>query len=650
MTESRFHFLEADFPCLYETCVQAEQAAESDVAMMKIRQAMELMLRDLGARNRDFFLSINELEGRAILDQETSRQFHDLRRIVNQKSDGKEATDIQSCLDQLSDLILDCGLKPEKTYGVNPFFLDEGRCLARAVKLAEDTAESESDDNWSIDPLKLADIIQNPEGLQQAQMSLSRRESETQEDFERRIAGRPPVCIGCAILDTRQKDGYTDVNFLVHHIDYNPGIRFSPVSAFYTTGVTVDKVIDGELFAKLKVHEGKVCCDYSQVSLQDGDDVISVQPICWDKLFYENDEEYNARISNLPLLPVGLGTVDRRESDLEPWKLSMDINPFRYAEPVLGNLLSPDKKMKVECHSDLVKKLCDGKLPCLLFVKLHKTWAAARSVLWREDVGEIVENNYVDAVDWLQKGYHRGYAPAQYQLGMLTLEMSKDYPNASIDISSAAYKGYAPAEYQLGNLYYNGQGVDQDYWKAIEWCRKAAKHGYAPAQHQLGYFYYNGQGVEKDYRAAADWFRKAAEQGYAEAQNDLGWLYYIGAGVEHDYQTAAAWFRQGAEQGSILAQNNLGDCYYNGQGVEQDYQQAAIWYRKAAEQGYAWAQFNLATCYLDGQGVNSDWQKAAEWYEEAKVQGKDDEALQKLIQEVYEDYEFLKQDAENDLS
>ena len=108
MTESRFHFLEADFPCLYETCVQAEQAAESDVAMMKIRQAMELMLRDLGARNRDFFLSINELEGRAILDQETSRQFHDLRRIVNQKSDGKEATDIQSCLDQLSDLILDC--------------------------------------------------------------------------------------------------------------------------------------------------------------------------------------------------------------------------------------------------------------------------------------------------------------------------------------------------------------------------------------------------------------------------------------------------------------------------------------------------------------------------------------------------------------
>ena len=85
--------------------------------------------------------------------------------------------------------------------------------MARAVKLAEDTAESESDDNWSIDPLKLADIIQNPEGLQQAQMSLSRRESETQEDFERRIAGRPPVCIGCAILDTRQKDGYTDVNF-----------------------------------------------------------------------------------------------------------------------------------------------------------------------------------------------------------------------------------------------------------------------------------------------------------------------------------------------------------------------------------------------------------------------------------------------------
>lgn len=38
MTESKqFHF-GGGLSCLYETCVQAEQAAESDVAMMKIRQ------------------------------------------------------------------------------------------------------------------------------------------------------------------------------------------------------------------------------------------------------------------------------------------------------------------------------------------------------------------------------------------------------------------------------------------------------------------------------------------------------------------------------------------------------------------------------------------------------------------------------------
>ena len=35
MTESRFHFLEADFPCLYSNLRPGRAAAESDVAMMK---------------------------------------------------------------------------------------------------------------------------------------------------------------------------------------------------------------------------------------------------------------------------------------------------------------------------------------------------------------------------------------------------------------------------------------------------------------------------------------------------------------------------------------------------------------------------------------------------------------------------------------
>ena len=67
-------------------------------------------------------------------------------------------------------------------------------------------------------------------------------------------------------------------------------------------------------------------------------------------------------------------------------------------------------------------------------------------------------------------------------------------------------------------MYSNGQGVEQDYKKAVEWYRKAAEQGHADAQNNLGFMYYTGQGVEQDYKKAVEWYRKAAEQGHADAQ------------------------------------------------------------------------------------------------------------------------------------
>ena len=629
MTVSRFHFLEADFPGLYEICVRAEQAAEYNLAMMQIRQAMESMLRDLGVRNRELFRGINELEEKQLLDRDTCRRFHAFRRLVNQDGDSKTDSRIQMCLDKLLILTLAYGLQRGKTYGVEQFSLDDvstvRRYLAEVGKLDEQNVGDVQYDNSSIDPLRLADTIQTPESLQQMEQPLSRGDFETQEDFEQRIAAMNPVYIGCAILDTRRKDGYTDVNFLVHHIDHNPDIRFSPVSAFYTAGVTSDQVIDGELTAKLKVYEDKVCCDYSQVYLQAGDDVIAVWPIYWDKLFYENDEDCDERISSMHLLPFGLATVDFRESDLKTGTLSVVINPFQYVETVLKNLLSPNRKMTVQCNSDMAKKLCEGQMPCLLFVKLQDDSAVAKSVLWRNDVGEIVERNYRNYLDWEQKGSEQGYAPAQYNLGGSYYSggqgVEQDYRKAAAWFRKAAEQGYAPGQYELGVCYYSGTGVGQDYRKAMEWCQKAAEQGHPGAQCELGKGYYKGKGVEQNYQKAIEWYRKAAEQDYAEAQYRLGICYYEGTGIEQDYQKAVEWFRKAAEQDYAEAQNRLGEGYYYGEGVEENDWKAVWWYRKAAEQDYAPAQHNLGMCYQEGNGVEQDYQKAVEWYRKAAEQG-----------------------------
>jgi uncharacterized protein len=53
--------------------------------------------------------------------------------------------------------------------------------------------------------------------------------------------------------------------------------------------------------------------------------------------------------------------------------------------------------------------------------------------------------------------------------------------------------------------------------------------------------YYNGEGVPQDYKAAVKWYRKAAEQGDASAQYNLGLMYYNGEGVPPNNILAYAW-------------------------------------------------------------------------------------------------------------
>ena len=101
-----------------------------------------------------------------------------------------------------------------------------------------------------------------------------------------------------------------------------------------------------------------------------------------------------------------------------------------------------------------------------------------------------------------------------------------------------------------------------------------AEQGVAEAQFNLGLMYYNGQGVRQDYAEAVRWYRQAAEQGNAEAQNNLGTMYAIGQGVRQDYAEAVRWYRKAAEQGVAETQNNLGAMYAIGQGVRQDYAEA----------------------------------------------------------------------------
>ena len=239
----------------------------------------------------------------------------------------------------------------------------------------------------------------------------------------------------------------------------------------------------------------------------------------------------------------------------------------------------------------------------------------------------------------------QGHLDAQYTLGNMYYSgqgVEQNYDEAVGWYRKAAEQGHVEAQWELSKLYERGsRGVKRNYVEAAKWCEKASEQGHKQAtevfyvlshlkaaesgssiaQYTLGNMYYVGQGVQKDDAEAAKWYRKAAEQDHVEAQRKLGNMYYAGAGVQKDDAEAAKWYQKVAEQGDADAQYRVGKMYEDGIGVQKDYTEAAKWYQKVAEQGDADAQYKLGKMYENGIGVQKDYTEAAKWYRKAAEHG-----------------------------
>ena len=206
---------------------------------------------------------------------------------------------------------------------------------------------------------------------------------------------------------------------------------------------------------------------------------------------------------------------------------------------------------------------------------------------------EIVKIDTEKRNTWCKKAFDYDEPVSMYGYVSWVNEQEAGYQKVAGEIKKLAELGDALSQGILGYMYDSGNGVPQDYTKAVEWYRKAAEQGYAVAQKNLGVMYEYGTGVPQDYTKAVELYRKTAERGYARAQCSLGVMYANGTGVPQDYTKAVEWFRKAAEQELADAQLNLGVMYANGYGVPQSETKAVEWYRKAAEQGNETAKKNL---------------------------------------------------------
>ncbi len=171
---------------------------------------------------------------------------------------------------------------------------------------------------------------------------------------------------------------------------------------------------------------------------------------------------------------------------------------------------------------------------------------------------------------------------------------------------------------ELGRSYESGQGVEQDYVKALEWYTKAAEAGDSYAMFNTGYLYDMGYGTEKDHEKAFEWYSRSADAGNPTGMFMVGQGYYSGyGGVEQSYSKAFEWFRRAADNGDSNSLYYIGMMYRFGQGVTQDSEKAIQWYMRSAEYGFSISMRAIGEMYAKGEGVEQDRDRAEEWYARA---------------------------------
>lgn len=148
-----------------------------------------------------------------------------------------------------------------------------------------------------------------------------------------------------------------------------------------------------------------------------------------------------------------------------------------------------------------------------------------------------------------------------------------------------------------GINYYQGNGVEKDYSRALKYFHLADQHGDFKAARYIGLCYENGYGVSKDYAIAVKWYQKAADNGDITGTYYLGHMYEAGLGIVRNYDKARQLYQKSAERGDVIAAPGMvavGRLYENGLGVNKNIQEAKKWYQKALNAGYKDAATDLA--------------------------------------------------------
>ena len=177
------------------------------------------------------------------------------------------------------------------------------------------------------------------------------------------------------------------------------------------------------------------------------------------------------------------------------------------------------------------------------------------------------------------RGYRRNMKKAQKQF----MKIARAYWAKDGRISSKAPKGIeriaGKAAAYLGRMALRGEGVEQNFEKAIMWFRRGINEGDAYCQYHLGLMHRDGLGWKKDGMSAATLLKAAAEQHLHVAQSALGVLFLD----QGDIDAASRYFELAANADVMEGYYYLAELFSKGVGRERNCATAVSFYKIVAE-------------------------------------------------------------------
>ncbi len=349
-----FNFLKSDYPDLYLLCSDVAKYIETDssISMLKARQAIEFIVKYLGAQRNDLFININSLEDKNIASSRIIDLFHLIRKKANKNVHDALNADTEGVLDALIEICvwLVVGYD-KKSISITKFTDKEKFFLKKYGDYKVSGSEESFDTVDTINPLEIVGKFSDDE--YETTDVLEQDVFETLDEYHSRIESLPAMKIGYVFLDESQIDKYTGIAFPLFHINKNPKIESSPIAALYVLKKDVSS-LDGFLKAKLCIYNNKIYFNYDSLAIEDDNgNGIKLYAISWNKYGYEDEETFIQRIRKLPLLPVGIARPVRKEYSLSNQILPFEVKTMAYVSKLFN-------KYRIDCHlnRDAAKEIC----------------------------------------------------------------------------------------------------------------------------------------------------------------------------------------------------------------------------------------------------------------------------------------------------